>query len=70
MNKTSDQDGFGLRWHDLWAFVPMAVFTLFATISTARQNTIAQHATVTQTNAGVHSLTAKDEPDILKHLAP
>jgi hypothetical protein len=66
MNKASDQDDFRLRWSDLWAFVPMAAFTLFAAFLAAQQQsaqTAAQHATVTQTNAGERPM----DVDVAKH---
>jgi hypothetical protein len=55
MNNASDQEDFRLRWSDLWAFVPMVAFTLLAAFLAAQQQraeALAQHATVTQTNAG------------------
>jgi hypothetical protein len=61
MNNASDQEDFRLRWSDLWAFVPMVAFTLFAAFLAGQQQraeALAQHATVTQTNAGEHPMHA------------
>jgi len=100
----ADRGGFGLRWSDLLAVVPMLVFTIYTVVSVAQQSAPAttQNATVTQTNAGERkfrancsrchnapeqlspritgtvlrhmrvraSLSAEDERDILKYLAP
>jgi hypothetical protein len=66
MNKASDQDGFRLRWSDLWAFLPMVAFTLFAAFLAAQQqkaDALAQHATITQTNVGEPPM----QVDLAKH---